>query len=58
MKKKTSGADKFTNNTVGRHTLEKWAREAGAVRKLNNVVLINTEKLDAFIEANAEEEDY
>ena len=44
--------------SVGRHTLEKWAREAGAVRKLNNVVLINTEKLDAFIEANAEEEDY
>ena len=42
--------------SVGRHTIEKWARAAGAVRKMNGIVLFNREKLDAFIEANAEEE--
>ena len=43
--------------SVGRHTLEKWIKDAGAVRKVNNIVLINVEKLDAFIEANYVEED-
>lgn len=37
--------------SIGRHTLEKWAKDAGALRKINGTVLINMEKLDAFIEA-------
>lgn len=42
--------------SVGRHTFEKLAKDAGAVHKVNGVVLINTEKLDAFIESFYEEE--
>lgn len=42
--------------SVGRHTFEKLAKDAGAVRKVNGVVLVNTEKLDAFIESFCEEE--
>lgn len=43
--------------SIGRHTLEKWAKDAGALRKINGTVLINMEKLDAFIEANEVEDD-
>lgn len=43
--------------SVGRHTIEKWAKDAGALRKINGTVLINMDKLDAFIEANEVEED-
>jgi len=43
--------------SIGRHTLERWAKDAGALRKVNGIVLVNIEKLDAFIEANEVEED-
>ena len=43
--------------SVGRHTIEKWARDAGALRKIGSTVLINMDKLDAFIEANEVEDD-
>lgn len=36
--------------SVGKHTFEKWAKDANATRKVNGVVLVNTEKIDAFIE--------
>lgn len=42
--------------SIGRHSLERWAKEAGALRKINGTVLINVEKLDAFIEAFEVEE--
>ena len=43
--------------SVGRHTIEKWAKDAGAIRKINGIVLINMDKLDAFIEVNDVEDD-
>ena len=42
--------------SVGKHTFEKWALDAKARRKIKGVVLINTEKIDAFLEAFEEEE--
>ena len=44
--------------SVGIHTLEAWARDAKARRKVKGVVLINTEKIDAFLETFEDEEDY
>lgn len=41
--------------SVGKHTFEKWAKDANAIRKVNGVVLVNTEKIDAFIEGFEEE---
>lgn len=44
--------------SIGRHSLDKWAMDAGALRKIGGSVLINIEKLDAFIESfNVEEDD-
>ncbi len=43
--------------SVGRHTVEKWARQAGAIYKINGVKLLNVEKIERFIEA-FQEEDY
>ncbi|WP_330621478.1 DUF6462 family protein [Butyrivibrio sp.] len=43
--------------SVGIHTFEIWARDAKARRKVKGVVLVNTEKIDAFLET-FEEEDY
>lgn len=43
--------------SVGIHTFEAWARDAKARRKVKGVVLVNTEKIDAFLET-FEEEDY
>ena len=37
-------------------TLVNLAKEAGAVRKVKRMVLVNTEKVDAFIESFAEED--
>lgn len=41
--------------SVGKHTFEKWAKDANAIRKVNGVVLVNTEKIDAFIEGFEED---
>ena len=42
--------------SVGKATFRKWAREAHAIRKINGVVLVNTEMVDRFIEAFEVEE--
>ena len=44
-----------------RYSMPYWtfvnlAKEAGAVRKVKRMVLVNTEKVDAFIESFAEED--
>ena len=41
--------------SVGLHTFESWAKDAGATRKVKGVVLVNTEKIDRFIESFAED---
>ena len=41
--------------SVGLHTFESWAKDCGAVRKVKGVVLVNTEKIDKFIESFAED---
>lgn len=41
--------------SVGIHTFEDWARDANARRKVKGVVLVNTEKIDAFLETFEEE---
>lgn len=41
--------------SVGIHTFEAWAKDAGAARKVKGVVLVNTEKIDKFIESFAED---
>ena len=41
--------------SVGLHTFESWAKDAGATRKVKGVVLVNTEKIDKFIESFAED---
>lgn len=43
--------------SVGKHTIEKWAKQAKAVYKINGVKLINIEKIERFIEAFEEVED-
>ena len=42
--------------SVGKHTFESWVEEAKAARRIKGVVLVNTDKIDAFIESF--EEDY
>lgn len=44
--------------SVGLHTFQQLARDAGAIRKVKRVVLVNTEVLDAFIESFSEEDEY
>ncbi|WP_242829767.1 DUF6462 family protein [Butyrivibrio sp. XPD2006] len=41
--------------SVGLHTFESWGKDAGAIRKVKGVVLVNTEKIDRFIESFAED---
>ena len=36
---------------VGRTTMSKWVKISGAARKIGSLVLINTEKLDEYIES-------
>ncbi len=36
--------------SIGKHSFQKLAKEAGAVYHIRNIVLVNTEKLDAYIE--------
>lgn len=43
--------------SVGRHTMEKWSKDAKAIYKINGVKLINIEKIEKFLEAFLEEED-
>lgn len=43
--------------SMGLHSFQKLAKDAGAIRKVKGIVLVNTEKIDAFIES-FEEEDY
>ncbi|HKL98391.1 MAG TPA: DUF6462 family protein [Mobilitalea sp.] len=43
--------------SMGLHSFQALAKDAGAIRKVKGIVLINTEKVDAFIES-FEEEDY
>ena len=42
--------------SMGLHSFENLAKDAGAVRKVKGVVLVNLEKVDAFIESFAEED--
>ena len=43
--------------SVGKHTVEKWAKQAKAVYKINGVKLVNIEKIERFIEAFEEVDD-
>ena len=58
----TSGRKKYVRiaegaelYSVGKHTFESWVEEAKAARKIKGVVLVNTEKIDAFIESFGED---
>ncbi len=42
--------------SVGLHTFENLAKDAGAIRRVKGIVLVNTEKVDEFIESFAEED--
>ena len=42
--------------SMGLHSFENLAKDAGAIRKVKGVVLVNIEKVDAFIESFAEED--
>lgn len=41
--------------SVGKHTFEQWSIDARARRKVKGVVLVNTEKIDEFLETFEEE---
>jgi hypothetical protein len=41
--------------SMGLHSFQKLAKDAGAIRKVKGIVLVNTEKVDAFIESFEEE---
>ncbi|MDD3141161.1 MAG: DUF6462 family protein [Lachnospiraceae bacterium] len=41
--------------SMGLHSFQSLAKDAGAVRKVKGVVLVNTEKVDEFIESFEEE---
>ena len=43
--------------SMGLHSFQKVAKDAGAIRKVKGIVLVNTEKVDEFIES-FKEEDY
>ena len=49
------GAEIFS---LGLHTFQELAKDAGAVRRVKRCVLVNVEKVEAFIESFADEEDY
>lgn len=42
--------------SMGLHSFQNLAKDAGAVRKVKGVVLVNTEKVDEFIESFVEED--
>lgn len=39
-------------NPLGRHSFDKLARDAGAVLRVDGKVLIDTQKLDKFLDEN------
>lgn len=42
--------------SVGLHTFERWAREAGAIRRpCGRTVLVNLEKIDEYLEMFGED---
>lgn len=43
--------------SMGLHSFQALAKDAGAIRRVKGIVLVNTEKIDAFIES-FKEEDY
>lgn len=47
----TYGAGAREYFSIGRHTMENWAKQAHAIYKINGVKLINIEKIERFIEA-------
>lgn len=42
--------------SMGLHTFQEVAKDAGAVRRVKRIVLVNTEKVDEFLELLAEDE--
>jgi len=42
------GADLYS---VGLHTFQQWAKDANAIYRIKNVVLVNTNLIDEFIES-------
>ena len=44
--------------SMGLHSFQQIAKDAGAIRRVKGIILVNTEKVDAFIESFDEEEDY
>ena len=47
------GAELFS---MGLHSFQSLAKDAGAVRKVKGCVLVNLEKVEAFVESFAEED--
>jgi len=41
--------------SMGLHTFESLAKDAGAIRRVKGIVLVNIERIEAFIESFAEE---
>ena len=41
--------------SVGKNTFRKWAKDAGAVYRINRITLYNLEKMDEFLESFEEE---
>ena len=37
--------------SVGRNTVRDWAKDAGAIRKVRGIALVNIQKMDEFIES-------
>ena len=49
------GAELFS---MGLHSFQSLAKDAGAVRKVKGCVLVNLEKVEQFVESFSEEEDF
>ena len=47
------GAELFS---MGLHSFQSLAKDAGAIRKVKGCVLVNLEKVEAFVESSAEED--
>ena len=41
---------------MGLHSFQSLAKDAGAIRKVKGCVLVNLEKVEAFVESFAEED--
>lgn len=51
----SEGAEMYS---MGYHSFIRLAREAGAVYRINRIVLVNTEKLDEYLETFCEDPRY